>query len=378
VRCANRLLQMTLLWVIATGLFLAGCSGAKPIGTSSDTQIIPTPAVAPPATVQAAPDPAPPAPDAQQSTISPDQVAALIREMGKRPFTLTWHDDGTQGRAGLGRNGDRYFLPGAGQGIVQRGLRTWVVNVDSKGSLTWGQPYAGSVLQLPFLEHLRSHPETWGIEEMLSGVKVLRKSSAKDETELWTAELPDGAIDVAWQGFDRSLRQLRVWVRREGLAQLPVRWEAMTIFNGTSMTMEGEYDWAEPLIPAAPNPPGKERELGLFNVWLGETRAELEPIRFDPTERKKEADGSAWSLAEGRAIKYDKTGKVTVLSQTEGELINGLAVGDDATAVVRFLGPVADANAPVLSYRFPRGSRLEVHLQHGKVEEFRAVGVGQP
>lgn len=313
-----------------------------------------------------------------RNSVSPDEITALLREVSRRSHSLTWQEPDTAGKAALSRNGDRYFLPFDGDGFVQMGLRTWGVKSDPKGNLTWEGPYAGPRPQFPFLNELQAHPGYWGIEQALQEVKTFRREPRVNNGEVWTAEIPSEGLELTWQLTPRQTLQLQIWLRVIGTTLLPVRWEAETISEGRRGKMEGTYEWVEPVIPADPRAPANNRELGLFQVWLGESKIDAEPLRFGASERRKEADGSQWAIGEGRAIKYNPSGKVVVLSQTQGSLLNGLSIGDDANDVMRYFGPVPDPNQPVYTYRFPLGSRLEILFQEGKVSEIRAVAAGQP
>lgn len=342
---------------------LAGCSGQ-----GRDTAAAP---VAAPVVVEAVSPASPPAP------VSQDTVQAMREAMAQRQFTLTWQENGFKLKAGLSRNGDRYYLPQEGQGTVQQGLRAWQVIVERDGSMDWGYPYAGGLLQVPGLDFIRANPQSWGPGPSIGAVKTYRRESVSETEEFWIAELPAEGIAVERFFAPARLNQLHLWVQNEGNTYLPTRFAYTLLADGKRVSAEGSYSWVEPVLPVDIPPPTAERALGLMHIWLGSTRDDLEPISFAPSARTPVPDGSEWVVDDGnRGVKYDPSGRVVVISQSQAGLINGLQIGDDTAAVVRYLGPADEASESVMVYRFPFGNRLEVYLADGKVTKFWAVAPG--
>lgn len=155
---------------------------------------------------------------------------------------------------------------------------------------------------------------------------------------------------------------------------LPVSFLARVAGEKGPGAIQGRYTWEEPALLA---PPRTELTLGLFQIWLGQTREEIEPFVLSPSKREREADGSEWVYASGgRAVKYDPSGKVVTLAQTSGELLNGLKVGDEKARVLH-LFPNATENRPeTLTHQYPDGSRLDIPVYGGKVFGFWAVAAG--
>ena len=351
-----------LRWILlATMMVAVGCSGAQPRPTGS----VPP---APPPAEAAAPAPA---------EVSPQEVEAMVLAMAQSPFTVTWENDGFSYRAGLSRNGDRYYLPKEGQGAVQKGLRSWEVVVEGDGTMTWNGPHAGSIPQLPGLDALRAKPQLWGPGPFFAAVKGYRRGPLTENQEVWGAQLPAEGVKVELFFGPVRLRELRLWVEKYGNAYRPVRFAAKYVDKERSVELVGNYAWVEPAIPNDPSPPTKDQELGLFHIWLGETRDDIEPLRFVPALRTNDPDGSEWAVDDrARSVKYDPSSRVAIISQSRAGLINGLRIGDDAEAVERYLGPASEKRDSVFIYRFPFGSRLEVYLHDGKVTKFWAVAPG--
>lgn len=298
------------------------------------------------------------------------EVTALVDRLSQGGWTLTWEEPSKTGKAGLSTRSDRFYQPSEGQGFVQLGLVSWSMFVDKNGRIEWEGPFAGAPPQLPFLNKLQARPDWWGAATLLAGAQALNRHPQPDGLERWAAVLDPAGTEVTWHGWPATMTGLELVIKDA----LPLSFTAQMAGEKGPQTIQGRYTWEDPVLQA---PTQSNHYLGLFGVWLGETRDDLEPIRLVPAKREREVDGSEWVYAShGRSIKYDPTGKVVTLVRTEGGLLNGLSVGDEKARVLHFFPQAVETSPGILTQHYPDGARLEIPVYGGQVFGFWAVAAG--
>jgi hypothetical protein len=303
-------------------------------------------------------------------------VQASLQAAAERPFVLSWAD-GEAGRSFPVQ--DRYYLRRGRQGFVQQGLRTWEVDTDDAGHESWNGPYTGLVPQLPFLNSLQEDPNLWGVVAAMAQVHQFLGKSVGVNGQIWVADLPPGGLELPVEGWPQQTIGLTVTLQRHDDAWLPTEyWAKVVDSDGKPRELTGTYRWEAPVARPVPKTP-PQRELGWANIWLGDAREDVEPLLWVPEKRISFADGSEWTLHPGWrfAVKYDANGRVVVWSLKQGGLLNGLAIGASREQLEIFLGRPDTEQSEVVSYLYPSGNSLEVHLHDGKISEFRAVAPGQ-